>query len=143
MNVCPREFDAPDPRDPSYSMTEIDFYAATPPRLHDPMPNHRLSLRRNLVTGRYEVYRQYVNTVEARGVLAGQSFTLVTTRDGDLEEVALETADLGEALKFADEECVKRFGGGSWDDRVCDGHRLPALFTCPDPECYKAKTGAR
>ena len=142
MNVCPREFDLPDPADPSYSMSEIDFYASTSPRLHAHMPNHRLSLRRNLVTGRYEVYRQFVEAVEARGVLAGQSFTLITTRDGELEEVALETTDLGEALRFADEEALK-LGGGSWNDRVCDGHRLPALFTCPDLECYKAKTGGK
>ena len=143
MNICPKQFDQPDPEDPTYSMDEIDWYASTPLIHHGAMPNHRLSLRKNLVTGKYEVYRQFVNTIIARGALAGQPYTLITNRDGELEEIALETVSLEEAIKFAGDEAHRYYGGKGWNDRVCDGFHLPALLTCPDLECYKRKTGTR
>jgi len=49
MLLCEREFEQPDPTDPDYSLVEIDYCT---------VHNTRVSLRKNLKRGLYEVYRR-------------------------------------------------------------------------------------
>jgi len=59
MIICEAEFETPDPKNPDFSMTEVDYYAWIPYDMATPeTPNHRLSLRKNLKTGEYELYRR-------------------------------------------------------------------------------------
>jgi hypothetical protein len=136
MIICPYEFNNPDPDDPTYSMLEVDYYAWTPVRGHSPMPNHRLSLRKNLVTNTYEVYRQYVQAQAARLFLGGQSGVLITMKEGKYEEIALSTKDIKEAVRFANSE-YEKYHNDEHDDEVCDetGDR-PAMLcdgACKSP----------
>ena len=59
MIVCESEFLVADPENPGYSLMEVDFYAWIPIKARVDEPNHRLSLRKNLRTGRYELYKFY------------------------------------------------------------------------------------
>ena len=57
MKICEYEFEREDPNNKGYSLTEVDTYAWIPERMG--IQSHRLSLRKNLTTGRFEVYRHY------------------------------------------------------------------------------------
>jgi len=59
MIVCEYEFDRPDPRNPSYSLVEVDIYGWIPRDFWSEVRDHRLSLRKNLKTGKFELYRHY------------------------------------------------------------------------------------
>lgn len=128
MIICPYEFNNPDRDDPTYSMLEVDYYAWIPAKWHSTMPNHRLSLRKNLVANTYEVYRQYVQAQAARLFLGSQPGVLITMKEGKYEEIALSTLDIKEAVRFANNECTT-YHGSLRDDEVCDqtGNR-PAVF---------------
>ncbi len=56
MKICEFDFSRQDPKKPDYADFEIDFYAWISSGKGQ---NHRLSLRRNLKTDEYEVYRTY------------------------------------------------------------------------------------
>jgi hypothetical protein len=115
MIICELGFNDPDPKKPKYSMREIDFYAFIPydvqQKLH--VKSHRLSLRRNLETGRFEVYRYYYIQ--------------------ENEEVAF-SGSFEEALEFANREANKYWGhlGRRETDKPCK-HKHPQidLFFCP------------
>jgi hypothetical protein len=117
MIICESEFERPDPNNPDYSLAEVDFYAWIPATCG--FPNHRLSLRKNLKTGEYEVYRAYV---EARLIARGP-LMVITNEPTEKEEVAFRSKSLEEAIAFARSE-VKRFHGHDTNDRVCT-HRYP------------------
>jgi hypothetical protein len=64
MIICELSFNKPNPDNPKYSLHEVDFYSHIPFTSYQAMmlfgvPNHRLSLRKNLETGEFEVYRYY------------------------------------------------------------------------------------
>jgi len=100
MIICELEFEKPDPKNPDYSLLEVDYYAWIPKNNH--IVSHRLSLRKNLKTGKFEVYRFFY-----------------TRR---IEEVAFE-GSFEEALKFADAE-YEKWHGKKESDKVCQ-HRYP------------------
>ena len=112
MIVCEYEFDRPDPRNPSYSLVEVDFYGWIPREYWSEVRNHRLSLRKKLKTGRFELYRHYYI---------------------DGSEQVIFTGSLEECLKKAEEEW-KRFHYG-WSGveakfKPCK-HRPPDIsFLC-------------
>lgn len=59
MYHCEYGFMIPDPSNQNYSMKEPDFYQWIPPRFQKKEENHRLSLRKNLITNEYELYKYY------------------------------------------------------------------------------------
>lgn len=93
--VCSNDFLEPGPRNPHYADNEIDFYVRIP---RGDVKDHRLSLRKNLATGKFEVYRSYS--------VSG------------LEEVAFE-GGLQEALRCGDNETI-RYLGYDPSDQACD-----------------------
>jgi len=113
MIVCEYEFERPDPRNPSYSLVEVDIYGWIPRDFWDEIRDHRLSLRKNLRTGRFELYRHYYAD--------------------DYDEVIF-TGSLEECLKKAGQEW-KRFHFG-WagvvpEFKTCR-HRPPDISSlCP------------
>lgn len=106
MIICETEFEAEDPKKKGYSANEIDFYVTIPPRLRKRVKDHRLSLRKNLTTDQYELYRCYH-----------------PLRQGDQPrtEVTFSTSSLEEVLRKANDE-VNRIWIGSHrePDQVCD-----------------------
>lgn len=113
MYVCEHEFREPDPREPQYSLVNIDFYAWIPPEAQRRVKNHLLSLRKNLSTGEYEVFRVYSDRTV---------------------QVIHRSKTLGEILLKANEEWNKfheGWGGHRDPDEVCE-HKPPRIsLSCP------------
>lgn len=114
--ICELGFRYPDPKNPKYSRREVDFYMWVPvtARKKYHIGNHRLSLRKNLITGEFEVYRYFYE-------------------DGK-EEVAF-SGDFEGALEFAGREWNRYFGLAGWrrvPDKPCQ-HEPPDIdhFFCP------------
>jgi hypothetical protein len=59
--ACETEFNKEDPHNPLYSMTELDIYGGIPFKKQQDLgiDNHRLSIRKNMKTNKYEIYRHY------------------------------------------------------------------------------------
>ena len=113
MIICEYSFNDPDAENPMYSFHEVDFYGHIPYPHAKHFPQHRLSLRKNLRTGNFEVYRYY--------------------HANDTTEVAFK-GKLEEALKFAFKETRRFWGslGRIEPDVVCQ-HKPPIIdsFWCP------------
>jgi len=131
--ICEYSFVTEDPTIPGYSSLEVDFYAWTPQKFHSQIPDHRLSLMKNLTTGKYEFHRVYMKTLI--GVLRGLGI-VVTQKQAGYTEVAYKTENLQEAIDWGNQEC-KRFhyepGAEhspslfiSWDNKVCQ-HEPPHM----------------
>ena len=71
MIICEYEFERPDPRNPRYSLVEADIYGWIPEEFWDEIRDHRLSLRKNLKTGRFELYRYYYTDGSEEVVFTG------------------------------------------------------------------------
>ncbi len=95
MIVCSNDFLSPNPNNPTFADNEIDFYARIP---RGDAEDHRLSLRKDLTTGKFEVYRSYSMS--------------------KIEEVVFE-GGLREALRCGDTETI-RYLGYDTDDQACD-----------------------
>ena len=112
MKICEYEFEKEDPNHKGYSLIEVDTYAWIPEGMG--IRSHRLSLRKNLTTGRFEVYRHY-NVVTT---LTQPNLVVQTLVDAKQEEV-IYTGDLKGALEVTNREDKKY-----WDtediDTVCD-----------------------
>ena len=103
MLICEYRFNHPDPENPDYSMLEIDYYSWIPTVMYSETPNHRLTLRKNLVTEKYELVRKYRTETKL--------------------EMFFTTPRLDEVLKFGDNEW--NHFHGIWSetehkDTVCD-----------------------
>lgn len=113
--ICELGFEDEDKNKKGYSFHEIDYYAFIPyeSKINFGIENHRLSLRKNLKTGKFEVYRFYHFSEEEEVVFSG-SFK--------------------EALEFANKECNKFWGhlGKREPDKPCE-HKYPNIdrFFCP------------
>jgi len=121
MIICEKDFEREDPNRPGYSLTEVDYYAWVP--AGSCMPNHRLSLRKNLKTGEWEVYRRFFQ----RSLISRGPVTVITGDDTGLERVAFKSKSLAEAVRFADDEWNRfhRSGLGEKEpDQVCQ-HKPP------------------
>jgi hypothetical protein len=81
MIVCEYEvgFNYPDRDNPEYAFAEVDVFAQNPAaRARGEKGNYRLSMRRNLAMGRWELFRSYYEApgvpdsevIEATGTLA-------------------------------------------------------------------------
>jgi len=122
--ICSSQFDHPDPENPNYSMDEVDYYSWIPSDKQTVrIPNHRLSLRKNLVSSQYEVYRKYYETPQSL-VFRGKDFTMVTTGKESIDEEVVFKGSLEEAIRFADNEWHRYHGEGKERDEVCQ-HKYP------------------
>jgi hypothetical protein len=128
MIICPAEFEQPDPKNPPYSMTEVDYYAWIPGYLATKeVPNHRLSLRKNLNTGEFELYRRFFN----RFLISRKSLTMESGADTYKETVAFKSKDFQEIIRLGNKEYSKYHGAKEKPDQVCQ-HRPPIKTTfCP------------
>jgi len=130
MIFCEGEFEQPDPRDPDHSMCEVDFYAWIPyEKQHgtEGVPNHRLSIRKNLKRGEYEVYRRYYHPVQFTARMEGLPVHVLAGEDTGREQVVFRSKDLQEALDFAVGEWNRFHGTEEHQherDLVCE-HRHP------------------
>jgi len=122
MIVCEYEFEQEDPKNPGYSMVEVDFYAWVPQGMG--ISNHRLSLRKNLKTGEYEVYRRFFR----QQIISRVRVTVITGDDTGIEQVAFRSKELAETLRFIDGEWRRFHGEGKEPDQVCQ-HKPPVLAT--------------
>lgn len=113
MIICPTLFEDPDPHSPDYSLEEVDFYAWIPyPEKHG--GDHRLSLRKNLLTQDFEIYKAYCRTLSAP----------------ERSEVVFRSNDLRAALDFAASQ-YRRYHNHDWNDEICDhGKTKRAAIGC-------------
>ena len=112
MKICEYEFEKEDPNHKGYSLIEVDTYAWIPERMG--IQSHRLSLRKNLETGMFEVYRHY-NIIT---ILTQPDIMLQTLVDMKQEEV-IYTGDLKGALEVTNGE-NKKYWDAQDIDVVCD-----------------------
>ena len=117
MLICELSFQVPDSDTPGYSLHEVDYYAGVPACNRD-VPNHRLSLRKNLTTGNFEVYRRYLR----RKVVTKPCFMVISSTDMGLEEVMF-AGSFSEAMAYGDSE-YRKYHGGKEPDKVCQ-HEWP------------------
>jgi hypothetical protein len=109
MIICEFAFNEPNSKRPKYSQYEVDYYAFIPFKMQEKVRNHRLSLRKNLETNEFEVYRFY--------------------NDTETEEVIFSSTSLAEAIKFANEQWNKFFSSIDWKkepEQVCQ-HKEPII----------------
>ncbi|MEM4324031.1 MAG: hypothetical protein QXO37_09265 [Candidatus Nitrosocaldaceae archaeon] len=112
MIICDYEFNETDPERPTYSLVEIDYYARIPWKAQQTIKDHRLSLRKNLLTNKYEVYRYYYYNNNRR------------------EEVIAESSDLAEAVSIAEAE-TRKYWDIDREDRICRHKGLMKSSRCP------------
>lgn len=127
--ICEYEFDLEDPKIPGYSLMEVDVYAwASPERTG--VQSHRLSIRKNMRTGAFELYRRFnVPVAEAvPGLIAA------THLDTGKEQVVASgsIASVCKAANHAYEEAHGHHSPG-WEDVPCvhDGARKTTSSSCP------------
>jgi hypothetical protein len=115
--ICEKEigWNSIDPQDPRIAAREVDIYGHTP---RAGMGDHRLSVRRVLATGQFELYRHFLRPGPK----------------GPAEQVVL-TGTLAEVLARANSEWREEWRGAGVGplDTVCDhdGHRATG---CPGRE---------
>ena len=117
MAVCAWDFDewGPRPEDPDHSRWEWSFYSGIPcEKETQKIPNHRLSLRKNLGNGMFEVYRHY----EKRVTKKLEGAVLDTSVDLHREDVIFEGEFLG-AVEFGNSEVLRYHGSGTFE--ICRG----------------------
>lgn len=122
--VCELRFEQPDPHNPGYSLTERNFYVWIPRETRLNTENHRLTLRRNLLTRKFEVYRAYRRPFH----ILSRGGTVHSNRTLGNEEVAY-TGGLRGALKFGSGE-YRKFHGRKLNEKPCT-HKPPEI----DPYC--------
>jgi hypothetical protein len=105
--ACELAFDVPDVNS-TYSLHELDVYLYVPPDKREKIQNHRLYVRKNIVTGEFEVCRQYFPTGELEVVFKDKNFRT--------------------ALRFASEELYK-FYGIRKEFFLCT-HKYPFTSSC-------------
>ena len=59
MIICELRFAIEDKGIPGYSLVEIDYYGSIPFKFHETMPNHRLTLRKNLKDNCFEIFAHF------------------------------------------------------------------------------------
>ncbi|MEM2612304.1 MAG: hypothetical protein QXJ45_06760 [Thermoproteota archaeon] len=113
MIICEYGFNNPDKEKPEYSFREVDFYGHIPYKYQIETKNHRLSLRKNLKTGEFELYRYYHH---------------------DRSEKVIYSGNLADALAWAFKE-KRRFWGelGNIEPDVPCKHKPPVIddWFCP------------
>ena len=122
MIICELSFDRRDPNNPDYSLEEVDYYAWTPATCD--IPNHRLSLRKNLKTGQFELYRHYAQ----RRVLIAPEVLVVTAEPYGQDEVCF-SGSFQEALDFGNRE-YEKYHGGRQPNKPCLHEKPQLAWSC-------------
>lgn len=112
MYICEFSFYLLDHDNPDYAMAELDVYGWIPPGLGK--RDHRLSIRKNVKTGEYEVYRRFNQAY----IRSAHGLTVFHHEELDQEAVAFKSSDLGEIVDFANREW-HRYHGGPEEDKIC------------------------
>jgi hypothetical protein len=123
MIVCETYFEDPDPKRPSYSAAELDFYSHTPFDTREKVPNHRLSLRKNLRTGQYEAFRVYLNPTT---LLSLKGLTVIAEEEGKIVQILHCTFSLQAALDFCNAQSTEFWHDMGDKDELCQ-HRPPKV----------------
>lgn len=115
MIICESSFDDEDPRNPGYSLEEVDFYSHVPLNLKTTF-NHRLSLRKNLKTSEYELIQVGVDAhLHATPGSYFESF-----QDGKGVQIAAKSTDLSVVLAEANRLEARYWGPDeAFQDEVC------------------------
>ena len=116
MIICEFSFYLRDPDNPDYSLAEVDVYGSVP--LGKGAPIHRLSLRKNLKTDKFEAYKRY---------------QFKRLFDRPRTEVAFQSNSLEEVVAFTNREC-QRFHGIGTQDQVCIHHEAEGAEFCDAPK---------
>jgi len=119
MIICEYDFEQPDHVCPDYSFAEVDYYAWIPADMG--IANHRLSLRKNLKTKEYEVYRRF----SQKRLVSRKRLTMITSDDTGQEEIAFKSSSLEKAVEFACGE-YEKYHGDRMGDKVCQ-HKSPVI----------------
>lgn len=139
MIICETEFERPDREDPNFSQAEVDYYGHIP--YGSDFQQHRLSLRKNLKTGKFEIYRCY-----QRAFLSSRSgVTILGQKEVGRTEVVF-TGSLQEAVDFANKETDRfwlKVHEEKHNDTVCDHQKNIASFCRIAREAYEKKFGRR
>jgi len=112
VHICELRFEAPDPHKPVYSLLEFDAYARIPRIEHE--LQRRLTLRKNLATGKFEALRHF---------WSGR------------EEVAFE-GGFEDALRFINRE-KERWWGRCEPEEPCRHQPPESDPFCPVVRCDK------
>lgn len=127
MIICEKQFSIPDRNRPGIAFQEVDYYAWIPAGAT--MESHRLSLRKNLQTGQFEVYRYFYLKAKSIGkVIGGAPF-----RDETAEEVVFK-GSFEDALEFGNNEWNRWHGDSKkrLADEPCQHTYRHHAFGCPD-----------
>jgi len=130
MIICEYEFAIPDGDNPKYAMSEVDFYGHLPYNIK--FPQHRLSLRRNLESGLYEIYRAFTQRrlVSRKGLVVLQD-TEIKNAMQEVSEEVIFSGTLEEAVKNARRETVKFWGiDHDTKDEICRHTESPKKWNC-------------
>ena len=121
MYVCESQFNVPDKNILDIYLHEVDWYAWIPKQ--PLMPNHRLSLRKRISTGNFEVYRAFMDTsiIRMPGVVG-----VSLTPNGRVEQIVHAGPSLADALEAGNREAKKYHGDECGNDQVCE-HRYPNI----------------
>jgi len=97
-----QRFLKPDPRNPDYSLLEYDLYNYNGQPGESLVTRYRESIRKNLKTGMYEVFRHHFYKMYGDGTI---------TEDG-WDEVIAEFETFKDALKYGERNSQKAWNGG-------------------------------
>ncbi len=117
--ICKDKFDFPDPKNPRIYMEEIDAYAWIPANSGE--RSHRLSLRKVVETGIYEVYRRYTQPYQQ----SNKDVLVMTNIDTELEEVVYQSKNLQQTCNFVNRQ-IKQYHGYDGDWAECK-HKYPEI----------------
>ena len=127
MIICVSEFDILSPTDSNYSLREYDYYAWI--KAGSGLRNHRLSLRKNLKTYNFEVYRRFFD----KTFVSKKGLSILSGVDTGIENVVFKSENLEKAIKFASDE-TRKFHGEKEEDRLCQ-HKHPIISRlCRHPQ---------
>ena len=115
MIVCEYTFTREDPNDENYSMHEVDCYIYVPLPKRNGGENHRLFLRKNLITEEYELCRSFYAS-DYSGLEMGLD---VIFKDKDLTQV-IERANTERREVWPDKE----------DNTVCTHEQAHRHIRC-------------
>lgn len=91
--ICESEFGTPDAKSPGYSHCEFDVYGHVSGKWHDKVRRHRLTIRKNLSAGKFELVRHYYDNETDEVILASERFRDVVEMANDEYETYWDRAD--------------------------------------------------
>lgn len=133
MYICQYGFFQEDPDSPGYSLPEVDYYAWIPAKYRGEVPNHRLSLRFNLVEKQWELYRAYSTTQIGQLKQRQLQGVVISFKPTGVEEIVYTEPfdNFNEILRKGNDEWNRWHKTPDYErepDRPCT-HRPPEMST--------------